>query len=57
LWEVDDAATREMSITFHRSLRDGATPAAALQATQVDQIRRAASPRVWASLQLYGSGS
>jgi len=57
LWEVDDAATREMSIAFHRSLRDGATPAAALRATQIDMIRRAASPRVWASLQLYGSGS
>ncbi len=56
LWEVDDAATREMSITFHRSLRDGATPAAALRAAQVDMIRRAATPRVWASLQLYGSG-
>jgi CHAT domain-containing protein len=57
LWDVDDAATREMSITLHRSLRDGATPAAALRATQIDMIRRAASPRVWASLQLYGSGS
>lgn len=56
LWEVDDAATREMSITFHRLLRDGATPAAALRATQIDMIRRAASPRDWASLQLYGSG-
>lgn len=56
LWEVDDAATREMSITFHRSLRNGATPAAALRAAQIDMIRRMASPRVWASLQLYGSG-
>lgn len=56
LWAVDDAATREMSITFHRSLRDGASPAAALRATQIDRIRHAASPRVWASLQLYGSG-
>lgn len=42
---------------FHRSLRDGATPAAALRTTQIGMIRRAASPRVWASLQLYGSGS
>lgn len=57
LWEVDDAATREMSISFHRSLRAGATPAAALRAAQIEMIRRAASPRDWASLQLYGSGS
>ena len=56
LWEVDDASTREMSITLHRSLRDGATPAAALRATQIDMIQRSAPPRVWASLQLYGSG-
>jgi CHAT domain-containing protein len=45
-----------MSITFHRSLRHGATPADALRATQIEMIRRAASPRVWAALQLYGSG-
>jgi CHAT domain-containing protein len=57
LWEVDDGATREMSITFHRCLRGGATPAAALRATQIDMIRRRLSPRAWASLQLYGSGS
>ena len=56
LWEVDDAPTREMSITFHRSLRHGATPAEALRTTQIEMIRRAAAPRVWASLQLYGSG-
>ena len=57
LWEVDDAFTRQMSVTLHRSLRDGSTPVAALRATQINMIRRAASPRVWASFQLYGSGS
>lgn len=57
LWEVDDAATREISIAFHRSLRDGGTPAAAWRATQIDMIRRNAPPRVWAALQMYGSGS
>ena len=35
----------------------GATPAAALRTTQIGMIRRAASPRVRASLQHYGSGS
>lgn len=57
LWEIDDAATREMSVTFHRALRDGATPRAALRATQIEMIQRGAPPHVWASLQLYGSGS
>lgn len=56
LWEVDDAATREMSIRFHRASRSGATPAGALRTTQMEMIRSAASPRVWAAMQLYGSG-
>lgn len=57
LWDVDDASTREMSIAFHRALRNGATPAKALQSTQVEMIRRKAPMRVWAALQLYGAGS
>lgn len=56
LWEVEDAPTREMSLLFHRELRKGSTPAAALRATQLEMIRRDAPPSVWASLQLYGSG-
>jgi len=56
LWEVEDASTREMSTLFHRELRKGATPAAALRTTQLEMIRRNAAPSVWASLQLYGSG-
>jgi CHAT domain-containing protein len=56
LWEVEDAPTRTMSTLFHRELRNGSTPAQALQKTQLEMIRRNAPPSVWASLQLYGSG-
>ncbi len=56
LWEVEDAPTREMSIMFHRELRKGSSPAEALRTTQMEMIRRAVAPRVWAALQLYGSG-
>lgn len=57
LWDVEDAGTREMSIAFHRSFRDGATAASALQQTQIGMIQRNAPLRVWAALQLYGSGT
>jgi CHAT domain-containing protein len=56
LWQVEDAPTRTMSIAFHRELRNGSTPAQALRTTQLEMIRHDAAPRVWASLQLYGSG-
>jgi len=56
LWEIEDVPTREMSVMFHRELRKGSTPAEALRMTQVEMIRHAISPRVWAALQLYGSG-
>jgi CHAT domain-containing protein len=57
LWDVDDAGTREMSVAFHRALRDGDAPAEALRKAQTEMIRRKAPLRVWAALQLYGSGS
>jgi CHAT domain-containing protein len=56
LWEVQDGPTREMSVAFHRALRAGATPAAALRKAQLLMIERGAPPHVWASLQLYGTG-
>jgi len=56
LWNVEDAPTRTMSIAFHRELHKGSTPAQALRTTQLEMIRRDAAPKVWASLQLYGSG-
>jgi CHAT domain-containing protein len=60
LWDVDDEITRDLSITVHRELRKGSTPADALRIAQLQKLRdpdaRLQDPRVWAALQLYGCG-
>ena len=58
LWEIEDAPTRDLSIAFHRALRDGLTPAEALRAAQIEMIAKSSnnSTLAWASLQVYGSG-
>ena len=56
LWEIADEPAREISVAFHRELREGSSPAAALRTAQTEMIRRGAPPSVWVAWQLYGSG-
>lgn len=60
LWDFDDTAGVAVFSELHRRLLAGATPAAALQATQQWLLHspdeRLRSPSVWASLRLYGTG-
>ena len=58
LWEVDDEATAVLMTAFHRHLREGMGPAAALRAAQ-EEVRandRWAAPYYWAGVQVIGYG-
>lgn len=60
LWDVEDDAGREFSVTFHRALRSGADPADALRNVQVQMMRspdrRYNTLAAWSAMQLYGVG-
>jgi CHAT domain-containing protein len=57
LWEIDDNATRELVVAFHRALRNRQAPLA-LREAQLAMLHSGdpslAAPRNWAALQLYG---
>jgi CHAT domain-containing protein len=58
LWDVDDATTRELSVGFHRALRAGRSPAAALREVQLSMLRSSdpalRAARAWSGFQVYG---
>jgi tetratricopeptide (TPR) repeat protein len=57
LWQVNDAATAELMKRFyHRMLKDGMRPAAALRAAQIEMWRKPQwqSPFYWAGFALQG---
>lgn len=57
LWDLQDEASRDFSIAFHRELQRGSSPAAALHEAQRHQME--ISPdrlSAWAGIQLYGNG-
>ena len=57
LWNVDDRATAELMVRFHRHLRAGKPRDEALRAAQLELIRDPAAafaPFHWAAFQLYG---
>ena len=60
LWDVEDDAGREFSVTFHRALRSGAYPSDALRNVQVQMMRspdrRFNTLAAWSAMQLYGIG-
>jgi CHAT domain-containing protein len=49
LWDVPGSAPTELLVTFHRRLREGDSPAEALQKAQVEAIGNGMSPRAWAA--------
>jgi CHAT domain-containing protein len=59
LWDVDDAATSEMLVDFHRRYRKGVPPAEALRRAQISALvspRLAArAPSAWAAFVYSGS--
>lgn len=65
LWSVEDRATAELMIRFHRNLRTGQSKDEALRSAQLELIRGpiaiaggetidATAPGSWAAFQLYG---
>lgn len=54
LWRVPDEPTAELMKTFHRLLRDGTDPAAALRNAKLGLIEAGYPPYVWAAFVLLG---
>jgi len=61
LWDVDDHATTELMIAFHRGLRQGQNPANALRMAQLEFLHSAdknlRTPAAWSAFQLIGGTS
>jgi len=59
LWNVEDNASRDLSLTFHRTLLSGLSPSASLRTAQLSMLHSPnlnyAGPRSWAGFQLYGN--
>lgn len=59
LWDIDDRSTAELVLRFHRELRDGQAPSAALRAAQCALLRdsdeRLSHPAAWAAAELLGN--
>ncbi|HVT46104.1 MAG TPA: CHAT domain-containing protein, partial [Thermoanaerobaculia bacterium] len=55
LWKIDDEASKAFFTRLHEHLRGGTRPAQALRATQVEFMKRGASPSIWAAVQCIGS--
>jgi CHAT domain-containing protein len=53
LWDVDDAATAELLVEFHRRFSSGTPPAEALRLPQLQAMRsdrpELRTPRAWAA--------
>ncbi len=56
LWKVDDYATKELMISFYRSLKLGTSRMESLKAAQVELRRSFPHPYYWAPFVLIGSG-
>jgi CHAT domain-containing protein len=54
LWIVDDEATASLMVDFYTSLKEGASPAAALRSAQSRQMQRTSHPYFWAPFTLMG---
>ncbi len=59
LWNVEDEASRGLSLEFHRALLTRLSPAASLRTAQLSMLRSPNSnyrqPKAWAGFQLYGN--
>jgi CHAT domain-containing protein len=53
LWDIDDASTSSLMVSFYRDLRNGQPPAEALRNAQLDAIRDHVAPGSWAVFQSY----
>ncbi len=55
-WQVSDDSTARLMESFHRHLRGGQRPAAALRRAKIELIASGASPRQWAPFVVLGDG-
>jgi CHAT domain-containing protein len=56
LWKVDDYATKELMISFYRSLNLGMSRTESLRTAQIELRRSFPHPYYWAPFVLMGSG-
>ncbi len=54
LWRVADGPTAELMRTFHRQLREGTAPAAALRQAKLERIAAGRPASEWAAFLLFG---
>jgi len=56
LWQVDDAATRDLMVAFYRELAEGKERSEALSSAQLAQLESGdfAHPYFWSAMTLYG---
>jgi CHAT domain-containing protein len=54
LWRVDDAATRDLMVAFHREMIRGLSPAKALQKAREETAKRYPDPLSWAAFEISG---
>jgi CHAT domain-containing protein len=54
LWNVNDAATKELMVAFYSHLKDGMGKAEALRAAQQDVRQNRPNPYYWAGFVLTG---
>jgi CHAT domain-containing protein/tetratricopeptide (TPR) repeat protein len=57
LWPVENDATAELMVLFHKSLAESSDPAAALRAAQMAMIQKGAPIARWAAFELTGVGA
>lgn len=55
LWQIDDEASRNFFVRLHENLLGGLKPSAALQAAQLEYLKRGVTPAVWAATQSIGN--
>lgn len=55
MWQVPDAATRDLMVAFYRAMLDGATAVQALHAAQREIRAARPDPYYWAAFVLHGN--
>ena len=60
LWPTDDRGSHEFFVSFHRNLRTGLSPSAALRRSQLESMSNSENTvrqSVWAAFQVFGSST
>lgn len=56
LWDIDDGTSRAVLAVFHRELRIGRSPAAALRVAQLEHLHKGGPSSAWTAFAVVGDG-